>query len=340
MFRLVIPPVVPAVPLIRPLVTPLRRPTVSGATPTAIDINIMKKRIGSEILDADLPYFRTKLAMINEIYNIILKHLCLKRSDPNPAAYPLIANITAEINASAVTNRHLRELCLSDSAAVAAARAAAPVAPPGGAPVAPPVPPNPRIDPVTGNCRTAMFEPAKLANLVNSMDTDHFLSKACLVTFRGAHLPANVNIYGGHMTESDLDTDSDSETEYNLSAPNLINVKNIMQDNVESPDKSAILCVHSNGQLKCSVLNGKKSKSGDSNSTNKSCEFCERWARERAMFKSVVQDFLHTPNVGQTLELMAESTHLLPSAIMNKSQYHNFFTAIEEYKKAKKNGAI
>jgi len=270
-------------------------PMSNRRNPTNVDVNIRKKPgPNTEINDADLTYFRTKLPMINEIYNIILKHLCLKRSDPNPASYNLINNINTEINASAIAKDHNKDLCLSNSTAASASG---------------------RKD-GSGNCRNYMFEPAKLTNLITSMDNNNFLSKVCLVAVKGAHLPANVNIYGGYIDPYER--------------PNFIDVQNILEERVESPDRSAILCVNHNGNLQCSLFTNRN------NSNNQTCKFCERWQIERAMFKSVIEDLLYTNNMDQSLELMAESTHLLPAAIMNRDQYNEFFNAIEEYKRSKR----
>jgi hypothetical protein len=66
------------------------------------------------------------------------------------------------------------------------------------------------------------------------------------------------------------------------------------------------------------------------------CEFCERWTRERNMFRSVLKDLLEASDFNNTFDLMSASAYLLPSAIMDQKQYEQFYTAIDAYKKAKK----
>jgi hypothetical protein len=380
------------------------RPTINTGT---IDINMMKKPIGSEMTNDDIVYLKTKLGMLNNIYNIIIKHLCLKRSFGNKG-YPLLANIKAEIAASPYVANHSSELCLSGSARVTAASIPPPAVPNPvgmaansvrdatttasrlvGASVAsvaaasaaelvrlnairpalpalelaaatavdgavqaaaivaaattasivtaatlsalvynPAVPPFPA--PIVrknafGQCITPVFDDAKLSLLINSMDTEPFLSKACLYNI-GGNYRVNTILKGGASEEVSQDENSE-----------FINLKDILQEKLPTTENISILCIKVNGKVQCTNLNKKQQ---NQQTQPRQCDFCERWVNERNMFRSVINDLLNAGNMNNSLELMTESAHLLPSAILNQNQYHKFFSAIKEYKKAKKTGLI
>jgi hypothetical protein len=386
-----------------------------------INIDITKNPLGTELTNNDITYLKGKLAMITDIYNIILKHLCHKRIQyiDQPT---LLFNIKQEISSTPSVNNHASELCLSGSVGVTTATRVATATPPptsagaaanlvrdtvviasnlpganvasviadsaaelvrinaiGGItaaetnaatavdaavstagalpgattislataattaalvynPVAPRVPGSVVRKNAMGQCITPMFEDAKLTSLINILDNHNFITKACLFKQSGRY-KVNINFVGG----------GDQENVENME---LINLKDIMQENIQPPEKATILCIQANGQLKCAKLTNKKSVdttktidtnktiASDKNTKSRHCEFCERWTHERNMFKSVINDLLNAGNMNNTLELMSESSHLIPSAIMNQHEYHKFFSAIDKFKEAKKNGQL
>jgi hypothetical protein len=92
----------------------------------------------------------------------------------------------------------------------------------------------------------------------------------------------------------------------------MINIRNILNDDITKGI-----------ELRCSfVLNDK-------------CEFCEKFNRDKIIFKKVASKMVKKDNILEVLELMNESIDLLPVAILNKNDYHKFHIAIQNYKKIK-----
>ena len=174
-------------------------------------------------------------------------------------------------------------------------------------------------------CFEPVFDDFKLHGLISSMRNNNFLRKACIYNSSRTGIDPNrikINFAGGAY-----DSGSNSSNNPNENF-NFINLLNILKEKDQSPDKIAILCVQTNGKLKCSNMKKKESTT--------ECEFCERWTRERNMFRSVLKDLLEASDFNNTFDLMSASAYLLPSAIMDQKQYEQFYTAIDAYKKAKK----
>jgi hypothetical protein len=171
-------------------------------------------------------------------------------------------------------------------------------------------------------CFEPVFDDFKLHGLISSMRNNNFLRKACIYNSSRTGIDSNrikINFAGGAYG---LESNTQDENF------NFINLLNILKEKDQSPDKTAILCVQTNGKLKCSNMKKKESTT--------ECEFCERWTRERNMFRSVLKDLLEASDFNNTFDLMSASAYLLPSAIMDQKQYEQFYTAIDAYKKAKK----
>jgi hypothetical protein len=176
-------------------------------------------------------------------------------------------------------------------------------------------------------CFDPVFDDFKLHGLISSMRNNNFLRKACIYNSSRNGIDSNrikINFAGGASSSNSSNTQDENF--------NFINLLNILKEKDQSPDKTAILCVQTNGKLKCSNIKKKESTT--------ECEFCERWTRERNMFRSVLKDLLEASDFNNTFDLMSASAYLLPSAIMNQKQYEQFYTAIEAYKKAKKERSI
>jgi hypothetical protein len=362
-----------------------------------IDIKIGKKLSGSELSDTSINYLRTKITILNGIYNIILKHLCLKKNIDR--THDLLTNIRIDLNAS--YPNLASEFCLDNNPM----RVGPPVPRPGPGPVAinapgdiqptaggPPtvvqlnaiitahqaVPANPRLrfavgvaavgtwilghlnttlgwigyreapggpyndqlvfinnyapptfalgavvtvlptPPVIGpvvqpNCHKQMFDDNRLLALINSMYVDGFLNKACM--YRNVTGDYNINVQvGGYKMP-------------------LLNIENILGTQDESGSNTnnnfSIICIKINGKLQCSNTNSR-------GETSNSCEFCEKWIKDRAIFKSVLNDMLNESDINSTMDLMTQSVDLLPSAILGQKQYHDFMKAIEQYKESRR----
>jgi len=175
-------------------------------------------------------------------------------------------------------------------------------------------------------CFEPVFDDFKLHGLISSMRNNNFLRKACIYNSSRNGIDSNrikINFAGGANTSNSSNSSNTQDENFNF-----INLLNILKEKDQSPDKTAILCVQTNGKLKCSNMKKKESTT--------ECEFCERWTRERNMFRSVLKDLLEASDFNNTFDLMSASAYLLPSAIMDQKQYEQFYTAIDAYKKAKK----
>jgi hypothetical protein len=185
-------------------------------------------------------------------------------------------------------------------------------------------------------CSTeSMFDDAKLSHLINSMYVDSLLNKVCLYRNIKNTATANVQIAGAHNNDQQLNL---------IDIVKILKEKNKQSANFESYDQTQdkdqyqhqlnMICVQHNNKLKCANIKLNNRQSGQSKLLKqRNCVFCEKWIRDRNMFKSVLKDLLIVEDMNQSLELMNSSVHLLPSAILDQNQYESFFTALNEYKK-------
>lgn len=71
-----------------------------------VDITIEKKSSNSLLSDDNIKHLKTKLSELNQIYNIILKNLCIKKTSSN---YDILNNIKKELS-------KIEPLCLGSTA--------------------------------------------------------------------------------------------------------------------------------------------------------------------------------------------------------------------------------
>ena len=177
--------------------------------------------------------------------------------------------------------------------------------------------------PGTGNCTNPMFDDNKLRSLIASMTDDRFLNKACLYRDTTGKYSVNVQVQnGGHNGYNpNFNPLTSLNNEFDR---RYLNIVDILKE--EPPKETAtILCIKINDKIRCAEMNSKKS-----------CSHCDKWSRERNMFRSVLKDLITTKDINQIFELMSASVHLLPAAILNQEQYHAFYSAIEQIKKSKR----
>ena len=128
----------------------------------------------------------------------------------------------------------------------------------------------------------------------------------------GSRLPIELNIHGGS---------NESDNAY-------INLRDILTGNTKY-EESAFLCVQTNGKLVCS------NKSG-SNKSGRPCDFCDKWTRDRVMFKQLINEMTNQMQVINIIELMKNNLHLFPAAILDNNQYHSFHTSLDAYRQKSK----
>jgi hypothetical protein len=73
-----------------------------------VDVKIGKKPSGSALTDSNIQYLRGKISVLNQIYNIIFKHLCQKKNvDRN---WDILLHVKADLNAQ--LPNYLNDFCL------------------------------------------------------------------------------------------------------------------------------------------------------------------------------------------------------------------------------------
>jgi hypothetical protein len=73
-----------------------------------IDIFIGKKKRNSNLTDGNIKYLKTKIDLLNKIYNIIFKHLCHKKNINRN--WDLLSNVKADLNL--ILPNYLNDFCL------------------------------------------------------------------------------------------------------------------------------------------------------------------------------------------------------------------------------------
>ena len=192
-----------------------------------IDVIISKKNIAAELTSNNINYLRTKIAELNDFYNIMFKHMCYKKNLVR--SYDVFTNVKADI--STKYPNYLKDYCLGDK--------------PG------------MISPSTTNCTNPMFDDIKLRSLINSMTDDRFLNKACLYHNTAGDYLTNVQIQnGGHNGfNANFDPLTSLNNEFDR---RYLNIVDILKE--EPPKETAtILCIKVNEKIRCAKVNSKKS---------------------------------------------------------------------------------
>jgi hypothetical protein len=378
---------------ITPFGFPLFTPPISRQN--KIDIKIGKKTSGSALTDSNIQYLRGKVNVLNQIYNIIFKHLCYKKNvDRN---WDLLQNVKSDINTQ--LPNYLNDFCLgsvntpnllidatrqtllkqtftlpgtTDAEAIEAINKAkfylfhiandssyakkpletaietalgaftfktgsnevdkittgskAVKATEGEVVTAinaiksfiTDYNANPNSYKQTKNtCNVSMFDDTKLTHLINNMYVDSLLNKACVYRrYNATGDIANVQVGGVDQTYD------------------LIDVAELLKENNRTESKLNILCIKHGNQINCKNMSNQTQSQVQAQSH---CSTCGKWAQERDMFRGVLKDLLMSQNMNETFGLMNASVHLLPSAILNQSQYEAFHADLNEYKKIAQN---
>ena len=339
-----------------------------------VNVNISKKE-NSNMTSDDIVLLNSKLIMFNTIFNIIFKYLCNNRST-GVNINTTIALINTEIDNNDLVKKHLNELCLSgehsnNQKVLVALKKVSDHAKDNNdsdkilyytlvetfitdlekneiKEVIDKLnnvkiwisnnktkPKNDLFDYINnqimdnihvnkknqsdGKCTKPFFNDDNFKKIIDNLNKDNILGKVCLYTANPKY-DTNTKFIGGN---------NESNTQFDNIE--FINLKKLMQEKEQMPEKTTILCVLSAGNYKCSQVNKQDSSK---------CLFCDKWNTDRKMFKSVIHDLLNSNNINNIFELIKESKHLLPSAMMEQEEYHKFFSAIEQYKIAKRNNQL
>lgn len=192
-----------------------------------IDVIISKKNTAPELTSNNVNYLKTKIAMLNDFYNIIFKHMCYRKN--LSSSHDVFTNVKADI--SLKYPNYLKDFCLGDNPSM--------------------------INTTTGLYINAMFDDNKLRSLINSMSVDRFLNKACLYRNTAGDYLVNVQVQNGGQTgyNPNFDPLSALNSEFDRRYLNIVDILK------EEPNKetATILCVKINNNIKCAELNSNKS---------------------------------------------------------------------------------
>ncbi len=375
---------------ITPFGFPLFNPQVSRQN--KVDVKIGKKTVGSALTDSNIQYLRGKISVLNQIYNIIFKHLCQKKNvDRN---WDILHHVKADLNAQ--LPNYLNDFCLGSvntpNLLIEATRQTLLKVDTANTDVEKTKdainnakfylihinndssyikketekkietelskftfdPSNKVVNITIGNkqitttesevtltiaaiksfiddynanpnsykqtkntCNVSMFDDSKLTHLISSMYVDSLLNKAC--------------IYRQHNATGDIANVQVGGVDF---VYDLINVSELLKESNRTESKLNVLCVKHGTQMSCKniTIQSKNQNEGQKESQTH-CFTCNKWSQEREMFRGVLKDLLMSQNINETFSLMNASVHLLPSAILNQSQYESFHSDLNEYKK-------
>ena len=266
--------------------------------PGRVDVKITKNNVNPELTDGNIRVLKNKISELNAIYNIIFKHLCTTRF---VKSHNYLVEAKKEIHQK--FPNLIKDYCLGDNLFG-----------------------NPMKNPA-GECNKPMFNDTKLSSLINSLYNDSLLKKACIYKHTVVGLGFPMHAFVGMPSVSNLPANVQVAGSNSFSNNNqFINLNEIISKKIES-NKPTYVCLQQQNEIICKEIKNNKN--------NKNCDFCDKWTIERNLFRGVLRDLLSTNDPYAILELMSASTHLLPSAILDQKQYHQFNTAYDEYNKQK-----
>jgi hypothetical protein len=108
------PGLYPFIPPIGTPILPINRPnyTQPTSTPNKIDIEIKKKTTTSSGKNADLQDLKNKINDLNKIYNVIFRHICMKKQN---ILHDMYTGVDADLR-KLYPNYDTKEFCLGDIA--------------------------------------------------------------------------------------------------------------------------------------------------------------------------------------------------------------------------------
>ena len=264
-----------------------------------IDINIIKNS-DSKLSSDDIRKLRHRIDFLTDIYNIILKHLCIYKQKQNNLDL-ILDNIIDELNTNQMTHNYLKEFCLSNTNIHG--------------------PRNPNND-----CIDPMFSKENLLIPINEILKDSFLGKVCIIKSEDNY-NFNINIIGDDKFGGNFRGNFRGNIWKNVKDNNrfkLINLNKLLEENIKPIEKNTLLCIQINNKYICTEI--KK---------NMQCNFCEKWVQDRIMFRNVINDLLYANNIDDIFNIIKLSSNLLPSVIFEQKEYHYFNTALEQFKLSK-----
>ena len=317
--------------------------------PDGVDIEI-KKNTGSTKLNSEIiAYLKNNTETLQYIYNIILDELCSMKNEANNSTNndTRIKNIYERLIQHPKTKDFNKDFCLTNV-----------------------------TDKSGNDCADPMYSITNLKIPVEAMLTaSNFITKACKVkkinnnghSLRKINFDikggANKKCYAcercksciegqickgnrvcencirGKICDRSKNCENCVEGKRNVKCENCddndseiyqyINLKKILADNLVPIEKSELICFQIDNKYICTSI-----KSNSQN--NKQCTFCERWVQERNMFRNIIKDLIYKKTGGNIFEIMSSSSNMLPAAIFEQQEYHNFYTAIEEYKQSRR----
>jgi len=350
----------------------MSRPSATNKSNNKFDIIIGKNATGSILTDDNITYLKTKINILNKIYNIIFKHLCHKKNVDNTHDFKkgILSDFKKEIP------NYMEDFCLgtvNPLTAVIAARVAI---------KAPYDAFNYATDPDTlyQSVKTYFEEIAKITSYKQkSSETklkDAF-DKVVLRTDGSGNVDATdpAQILNMHTRVTDLLEDKtlpqktcsefmfdDSRLDYVISKLNVdpilnkacaymrhsgeianvqlggsddmyIDIAELLKENDTTTSKQlSLYCIETNGKMECSRV---QNNFQPEKIDFDGCQHCNKWAQDRYMFKNVIKDLLTSEDINTVFNIINGSSHLLPSAILKQKQYEDFFTALEAYKQSK-----
>ena len=354
----VYPSVLPNVyPSVLPNVYPLTFQNIYPIkSPNKVDINIEKNKINSLLTDDNIKFLKTKINELNTIYNIILKHLCIKRKNMNNL-YNVFDNVKRELTYLNIFNKY----CIGSTTLV----------------------PNiydnlvftPFFTTTTYTKPTVAIGLTLPLTIQNTTEhvTSEYLSKLTTLptvndynqilnsqlikvdkTFLDAYLKTlgltfplgKVNgkcddMFDDNRLRKLIDSMFNDRLlskvcQYkiinnqivvnNLPANvqiaggnnfNIINISTIIKDRDNSGYTHKKICFGIDNNLKCYDNN--------INKDHKMCDFCDKWTEDRKLFKSQLIDMLNN-NLNSNIDSMTNSLDLLPAVILDQTHFNKFYS--------------
>lgn len=300
--------------------------------PSNVDVIISKKSAGTELNDSNIMELKSKIKILNSIYNVIIKHLCLtKTTSSNLSDDDIVKVIVDELTNLGINLN--KDLCFVTRD-------------------------------ISGNCSKPMFTNDKLKEIVQTSRNDIFLSKACIyrriqyvseikqVNAPGIIVPGpfgpfilnrtlNMPIYDYKTVSvpksSNVIIQAGGNEEFKMYINQLLNTDDLKKEEPKFINLFKLLknsdehkCIHKNDHTMCVFI------TNDSNN-NTECQFCDRWTSERNEFKNAIKNMISTTDPNELSTTMNQTIKLLPSVIMNKNDYNDFFKSIDEYNQFKQN---
>ncbi len=170
--------------------------------------------------------------------------------------------------------------------------------------------------PANHNCniRPKMFNKDQLTHIITELVTkynnnDEFIHFICKYN-------ATTNEYDTGSREANVTVGGNPE------GNSFINLRDILIENTKH--ETEIMCIQINDKQIC--YHNKPT-------TANKCDFCDKWQKDRELFKQLINEMLEQNQIINIIELMKDNLHLFPAAILDQDRYHYFHTSLEEYKK-------